>query len=329
MVRFQSRPQASYFTPTPTQKDQKMKYDADKIEKKIGSIMRKAFELVVVGRQPVAKKSKKSKPKFQHRMGPGRPRPSGFPYCPIRHVYKDLVEEQVDLESDFYTSVGSAAHVALQRFMGLTGHMIGDYGCPVCGHSSIRKDPYCPVCAESGKRVECEYRELEGIYSEVYAHGDGILDLGKYGLWVIDYKTTATRMLNSELLPYLKNQYQCAAYVPIFERVLQRPIAGFALIYVARDKPKRFKVFAQPMGPKSKQQSLERSLDYSKQALLAHKYSTEPSKALLKEIVALKPCTSWEVHTELGHASCVLASQCMRVKPDNDRKLIQALLDLK
>lgn len=299
-----------------------------KIESKIEDIMHQAFSIDAPDLAPVSKKQPK-KLTQSIQMGPGRPRPSGFPYCPVRHVYKDLTykDAQLNLKSSFYLSVGTAAHLSLQRFVALTGHCWGNYGCPKCGLLEIRKSPWCPKCSTETQKVECEYHEIEAQHAAVYAHIDGLLDLGDLGLWVTDYKTTSLAMRNSGMLPYMKNQHQCSAYVPIVERLLGRPIAGFALIYVPRDNPTKYTVHAVPMTPSMKDRATRRTLTYSKQAEVAHAYvksaSKNPSVELLKKVIGLRLCTDRAACDHHDQSSCVLAPICVPAHPDpNNEKLI-------
>ena len=298
-----------------------------KIESKICDIFNTALEIEAPEKAPLSKKPKKLASKIT--MGPGRPRPSGFPYCPVKHVYKDLTHgsETLSLRSAYYLSVGTAAHLVFQRFVALTGSVWGNYGCPKCGTFEIRKSPYCPKCSTSKIKVECEYHELEASYGAVYAHADALFDLGDDGLWIGDYKTSSLAVRGSDMLPYLKNQYQCAAYVPIFERTLNRKINGFALIYVPRDNPKKFEVHAVPMSDRMKEKSVARTLLYSKQAALADSYVKNKSRPVetLNKIIEQKLCTDHATCAKYEQTGCSLAPVCLPAKPDSNRKLIHFL----
>lgn len=298
-----------------------------KIESKIEDIMHQAFSIDAPDLAPVSKRQPK---KLVHsiKMGPGRPRPSGFPYCPVRHVYKDLTHKdaQLNLKSSFYLSVGAAAHLSLQRFVALTGHCLGNYGCPKCGLLEIRKSPWCPKCSTLTHPVECEYHEIEAQHAAVYAHIDGLFDLGEdLGLWVVDYKTASLAVRNSDMLPYMKNQHQCSAYVPIVERKLKRKVAGFALVYVPRDNPTKYAVHAVPMTDRMKDRSTRRTLKYSQQAEVAHAYIKSKTRSVeaLKLVIDQRLCKNRAACDRHEQSSCVLAPVCVPAHPDpNNEKLI-------
>ncbi len=301
--------------------------DTTTVKNRINSIFAEAFKIEAPERAPV---SLKQPAKHQHTMGPGRPRPSGFPYCPVRHIYKDLVEgqETTSLEDTYYKAMGTTAHLVFQRFMALTGHCIGNYGCPRCGHFHVSRDPYCPRCRPKYGLVECEYHELEAKKGEVFAHIDGLLDLDELGKWVIDYKTTALRMKGSALLPYMKNQHQGSAYVPILEENLSIKIEGFALIYVPRDAPIKFETYVVPMSDRKKELALGRIKTYTRQSRLADKYSKNLDPELLHKIVRDKPCKDWSDAEKLHHLDCPIIANCLSAHKQSNEKVIKFICSL-
>lgn len=305
------------------------------VEDALGTVFHLATEIEAPDKAP--KCPVKHKKWSALRMGPGRPRPSGFPYCPLVHLHKDATKDlkTTTLNSSFYLSVGTAVHETLQRFLGLTGYVWGNYGCPKCKKFHVSTDPFCPYCAAKGKgKIECQYHELEHEYGNIVAHIDGLVDLGPLGLWVIDYKTIAKMKLvhpptaEHMTLPYMKNQHQCAAYVPVIEQLMQRPIAGFALIYVSRDTPDSRRVYAVPMPKRKKKLAIGRLNQYSQEADVAHSYIKRRDPIILKQLIDNRCCKSTADNERLDHMGCSLKQLCLPADLSRAPALLQEHLAL-
>jgi hypothetical protein len=175
-------------------------------------------------------------------------RPSNAPSCCVK-LYLDICEgrsqgffeEKDHFFKDWYTGNGTASHLILQKWMGKSGKLLGDWKCS-CG--AVRKHTTKNVCRKCGK--DMVYEELEILHNGIKGHCDGILeykiDKKKYHV-VIDFKgTTAERIRrhkpSAPLYPYEKNVKQIGIYTHVFNTYEDLNVVGWALIYISRDDPK-------------------------------------------------------------------------------------------
>lgn len=184
----------------------------------------------------------------------GELHPSGFPFCGLRAAYERLVRaEDPELEknfgADYYLPVGTATHSALQKWMGHSKRIIGDWKClnSKCGKlHTFQVEPKLCSCKYRGT-VKFEYEELGGKYGKkVSWHTDGVFQKaeGPNNYWVVDYKTTSEYALelhrkNKNVFPYLKNRFQIETYIPLIEQKYDIKLQGWMLHYAARDNPNK------------------------------------------------------------------------------------------
>lgn len=175
-------------------------------------------------------------------------RPSGFPYCGLRKVLEApaLMEEDerlVTLASAYFTSVGTAAHLVFQKFLGRLGTIVGDWKCPKC--KDVKK--FTTYCKCKACNIPREYEELEVFYrNTVVGHTDALLrldpELGKKSKhYVIDYKTSAYYKTKSKtaskVFPYKSNVAQIKMYIVLLEECFNIKVDGWCLVYLGRDLP--------------------------------------------------------------------------------------------
>jgi hypothetical protein len=177
-------------------------------------------------------------------------RPSGFPYCGLRKALdapKELAAEEgrlTTLGSEYFTSVGTAAHSAFQKFMGRMGTIVGDYRCPVC--NDVQRFATFSRCTKC--KVDRRYDELEVFYKNTcVGHTDGLFRVDpakgkKSKHYVIDYKTsafykTSKPALAKKSFPIKNNVQQIQMYVVLLEAVFNIEVEGWILIYLGRDLP--------------------------------------------------------------------------------------------
>lgn len=176
----------------------------------------------------------------------GELHPSSFPFCGLRYAYElaNRVEDPVmhrDFGRDYYLPVGHAFHAAIQKWIGRSGVILGDWKCTGCGRThKIQAQP--DVCRRCGGK-NLEYHELGGAYGKnIHWHTDGIFQTPTDENWVIDYKSTSTFAIEKHykaknIFPYSSNRFQIETYIPLIEQTYNIPIAGWMLVYAARDAP--------------------------------------------------------------------------------------------
>lgn len=185
--------------------------------------------------------------------------PSSFPFCGTRYAV-ELVQNGGDADMfnmpatmEYYCGVGTVAHLIFQKHMRLLpGNgkgkpiMIGDWTCPDCGHDNQFR-PYhkCKKC--DSPAITGEVARLSGdeisvqIGERTTGHTDDVIKIdGRY--WVCDYKTSSVRAVQNYKkfnrgLPYKHNVSQIKSYSALLEQKYGIEIAGWFLIYAARDNP--------------------------------------------------------------------------------------------
>lgn len=178
-------------------------------------------------------------------------RPSSLPYCPIRKFLtlasKGIPAVQThDAGSLFYTSVGTTVHEVFQAILGRGGRMYANWVCRHCKNvAPFTTYAKCPKCKKSGADVdhqEISVAKLRGWRG----HLDGVIRDADGVLWVIDYKTTNLDFVSrADSKPHKSYVMQQKAYVVLLEEILGEPVAGWCLVYLARDNPvKRRRLFS-------------------------------------------------------------------------------------
>jgi hypothetical protein len=180
----------------------------------------------------------------------GELHPSSFPFCGLRYAYEYFNRDEdpvinLDFGRDYFLNAGHVFHAALQKWMGNSGEMLGDWRCEACGtmHKFKARPGKCRKCG--GQHLE--YRELGGAWGKhVHWHTDGLWKSKK--IWVVDYKSTSTYAIEQhrktkQVFPYISNRFQIETYIPLIEDTYNIEIAGWLLVYAARDNPNHmFKV---------------------------------------------------------------------------------------
>lgn len=244
-------------------------------------------------------------------------RASGFPFCALRSSYRRCLAKQgkykttENFGSMFYTSVGTAAHLAFQRWMGATGRMYGAWRCTCGGYKRFSNKNKCNICGK-----EMEYVEVTVAHGKyMTGHIDGIYRDTDGRWYVLDYKTSSVRNVEQAKktpgkFPYYGNVCQIKAYCALAEAELGIEISGWILVYVSRDAPMfSFKAEADYISDKEKRQQIrliekyDRHYGYMREGL---------TRDTLQTLVAEKPCQSYEQYEEtyMGLNPCELAPVC-------------------
>lgn len=257
-------------------------------------------------------------------------RASGFPFCALRMAYRKhlfetgKVKDEDSFGKGFYTSVGTAAHLAFQRWMGVGGRIYGAWKCK-CGETKrLSNKSRCHSCGE-----EMEYEELTVRYGTYMSgHVDGVYRAADGRFFILDYKTSTVRTTDAAkkdptLLPYHGNKEQIKAYVALVEREFGIPIAGWVLLYIGRDNPGY--AFYPAFGLVSEKEKRERLAiidQYDRHYGYLRKGLTH--KRVIK-LIEEKPCKDFDQYEReyKGHNECPLAPVCF-----NRQRLEIAVEDL-
>lgn len=169
-------------------------------------------------------------------------RASNLPICPISFFIETLQGGSYveSYRSDFYFSIGTAFHSNLQKWLGRTGHLYGNWECPQCKKVYTNKMG-TQICRECN--IECIYQEFSFKHPfGITGHCDGVY-FDKRHKWALEFKTIDSSKLNAEFRPYDHNIFQAKTYVVLFRRLLQLPIDGFVIAYFSRSDPRHYKAF--------------------------------------------------------------------------------------
>lgn len=243
---------------------------------------------------------------------PIRLRASSLPMCSVTTLESMLVDayETDAAMMDYYCSVGTTVHTHLQKWMGKSGKIFGDWKCnnPKCKHqvkNSVKHK--CPKC-----KAPMEYVELEVEHNIFSGHIDGLLKLPNKKFIVFDYKTTSMQNIYSKkYIPVAKHLMQIAAYGAIL-RKQGMDIDSLSVVYVARDNPAQVAEFNIPFTDELYEHTLEFLRQQIKgfKAALKSKETGNPATAL-----KYKLCESYHDYKEeheqfLGMDGCHLSTIC-------------------
>lgn len=244
-------------------------------------------------------------------------RVSGFPFCGLKKAYEKMTFVPTAIPSDagreFYTSVGTAAHLVFQRWLGQGGRIWGDWKCynKQCNHIvHFSKKRKCPKC-----KSEMEYEEFEvKAYRHLSGHIDGVYQSTNGSFWVIDYKTSSVKNIKQhrkfgDLFPYAKNKAQIMTYCALLEEKYDIKISGWSLLYIARDDPYTIEVCSGVTPEKAKKSILRKCKQYDEQWEVIQNLRTP---ADIEYLVETKPCKTREFYNEhfKGFHGCPLEAVC-------------------
>lgn len=244
--------------------------------------------------------------------------PSSFPYCFVRH-FRDIClfppsgTYEMPFSMEFYTSVGTTVHTVIQTSLGYGGRMLGDWVCPDCKTvKHFKRKPECPECGALMTYEELGVR----IGKRTVGHVDGVFRCSDGRYIVIDYKTSSVKNIEyyrrtGEGFPYHHNVEQIRSYCYYLKRLYDIDIAGYLLVYCARDNIMQY---VQPVGADLSEQDL---IDIGKEMKMwdtQHDRVVRASK--LEDIMVIidqKPCKSYEDYESRYHDKfnpCPLAAVC-------------------
>jgi len=247
--------------------------------------------------------------------------PSSFPYCGYRHAYESLTRGPdplvyLNFPSDYYTGVGSLAHVLFQRWLSYGGRIVGNYQCLSCEH--VHELQVLPKKCKSCGHTEFLYKEVGGRWGKhVWWHKDGIFVDRQGQYWVLDFKTSTSNSIwthkkNASVFPYLSNRMQIESYVVLAEDTYDRKIKGTLLFYASRDTPGWNHVpVANVLTDDRKDEIRQRLLRDDRNFGRVLRLAEEPD--LLKPLRKTKLCESAKFYKDVVHTDfdpCPLAAHC-------------------
>lgn len=163
-------------------------------------------------------------------------------FCPVAFTVSQIqgvVEES--MSKDFYCEIGTATHSVVQKWLGVSGFLYGHWVCSKCGIHV--HEGFGPVkhCSEY-----CTYQEYQLSWDILSGHCDGIL-MEDDEFYILELKTISLNGLKERIeqdSPYLFHSAQANMYAFMGQKIgLPKPLVGYAVIYIARDNPNKFKVF--------------------------------------------------------------------------------------
>ncbi len=271
---------------------------------------------------------------FNHKLvipnpNPVKLRPSGFPTCSIinyakleYHKRHNMLLDDTSLFGDFFTSVGTTVHTVMQKWIGLSGQMYGDWKCVNCDTTRRMVGHVCPKC-----NTFMEYNEIEVEYGLVTGHVDGILQLPNKKFWTIDYKTATIKKIQEahKLLPIKQNVFQILAYSYILKHNYDLDIEGASLLYIARNNPKYYKECQLIFDEETEEfahKIITKEIEKYKAALQASKRKN------VNIAIEAKPCKSVEHHASFfgEYHVCPFIDVCFKSNKALVRR-IEELLD--
>lgn len=244
---------------------------------------------------------------------------SSFPFCGVKWFLDlpSLVSPRVrkDYAFGYFTSVGTTVHEVTQEalhsladiFEGDDIEVLWDWKCKSCKHREGILVPQAPEgpCSKCGgttgySREEHQVRHRNTkLDKEAVGHTDTILRIklspalerltgSKYGVIIADYKTSSVyNVSKKDALPYPNNVAQISKYAGALQKTL--PVIGWALIYMPRDVPFRYKIC---VGYVSQEDCVKHRKDINKYIRLHTQWSQASTWEDFSALYERRPCQS-------------------------------------
>lgn len=240
-------------------------------------------------------------------------RPSQLPFCGLRR-FLDFATEGIQYTRDiqaptlFFTKTGHTTHEVFQRIMGRGGRIIGNWKCPSC-HVKRTLTTYrrCKACDLPMRHVEVELknRAWRGHLDNIY-----VAENGEW--WIIDYKTCRIDFIfKKKWGPQQSYIEQQNHYVALLEEKLGRKIAGWMLVYLAREHPIKYqRIISRKLKEETKEKLKAKNKLYSnlhKQIFVVKKMSQ------VRPLYDHKRCRSVEEHDRIFRFDdCKYRNDCFK-----------------
>jgi hypothetical protein len=191
---------------------------------------------------------------LQHREKAGKGvviRSSALPICGRNYSFgmvlppQERPNESHDFLLEIYSRVGTLTHSIVQRWLGMSGVLYGDWKCFKCG--KVKRGKLGPrKCKRCDQEMVYEELTLEHPHLKLSGHPDGILFVdGKY--IGFELKTKNQRVVDGMVEPIDAHvAYQTACYSVMLSLTRGIKLKEYAIFYLSRDTPWSYKVGYSP-----------------------------------------------------------------------------------
>lgn len=264
---------------------------------------------------------------------------SMLPYCGLRDACDRLEKNdsywtrEKTMGSDFFTSVGTAAHIIFQNWLKDDAsdrgwRIISNWKCKKCGiERSLVPYNKCTCGADTDfVEISVKWNNLSGNIDAVLQQ-IGTKRPSKNNYWIVDFKTTSKYQIEQHqrsrnVYPIRDHVWQVEAYAMMFEKQYEIEVDGWVLMYASRDNPfYSFHSEAKKLTDKRKE-IIERYMNkFSRHWTIADslgKYIDEDSidrdtRDKIKTLVEEKPCKSLDFYQKHFHkrfSPCPVVEHC-------------------
>jgi hypothetical protein len=179
-------------------------------------------------------------------------RGSGLPWCP-RAFYLDRILEppsRFGYLNEVVLQRGQAIHEVVQKWLGKTGHLFGNWECPVCkvtlGRPYVDRNSYGPVGRCPIHKVDLAYQEYALEFEGMTGHPDGLVpnDGREHTFTLLEIKTQGHFSTKSwpgwcDLHEPMEHHFEQAnAYACIIPAHLGFKITKGWIWYISADRPR-------------------------------------------------------------------------------------------
>ena len=275
-------------------------------------------------------------------------RVSGLPMCPIRTL---LFNEKGDSYGmDFYTSIGTAVHETIQKWLSLGNFQNNIFACwKVKETGEILGPCFKKDIPKEYHNYTIEYEEITITYRGLSGHVDLVIEIFPGQYMVVDFKTTDLQSKKRQF-PLWQNKYpasrssiiQISTYSTLLRKLFGLNIVAWSLVYIDRgkkiDTANDYHKVTRPWTPRKHKnmlklinQACENDARFRKlDKLLKDSDDFNPKAVkLLKEIVINRPCVDeesydawmrykfhegWTQKEDQGvkNGKCVLKGDCLK-----------------
>ena len=252
-------------------------------------------------------------------------RPSGFPFCPLWEAHDIITKKEqkpLDFFGEYYTQIGTVTHAILQRHIGRSKKILGDWKCLKC--KKTKKLAFYARCSKCGSE-EVEYEELEVSFGKnILGHLDGVIEINGKN-YVLDYKTTSSSKNKQHkeeggVYPYKKNLAQIKSYCVLVQETHDIEISGWILLYIARDDFVKDCVAVGGYVSDEEKDLIKKKLEnYDKMYSQLRNFRETKQQKYLDRIIKNKPCkTLKDYKNEFGDPFdvCPLSEKSLCFRPE-------------
>jgi hypothetical protein len=283
---------------------------------------------------------------------------SSLPWCGLHSFFFEEGYKS-NFASDFYTSIGTAVHESMQKWMAKDFNYSSDiyatWVCESCREEHV--DCYHPKTCRKCKSEKLKYKEIEINYKSLSGHVDLIRRINDEGhCIVIDFKTTDLfKDLKSKGFNWNKDfqfskKYliQIRTYCALLRKIKGLDIRGWCLLFVDRSAPPssktKPKIVYEKWTPKLNKEYMgyvdaleENWQTYQELEKAIKDEDREEALGLIKELIVNRPCYSPEDYNDWMSAKffnpvkdgCPAAKVCTKKSNKDILKFLLAKLESK